>query len=159
MLIQKTVKKEIISSFKTLNNEEKYDLLSSLILSMNKKQHNIPLSIFNNKKLTIPEAVIKYLKENLGMKYVDIAFHLKRSDKTVWLTYHKSKDKLKRFSEIRNGSVIPIEIFSNRTLTLFESLVYYLKKNGMKNHEIAIRLNRDDRTIWSVYNNAKKKNG
>ena len=44
-----------------------------------------------------------------------------------------------------------------------ESVVYYLKEElGKTYHEIAIYLNRDDRTIWTVYNRAldkKKKKG
>jgi len=39
-----------------------------------------------------------------------------------------------------------------------ESVVYYMKtKLEMTYHEIAISLNRDDRTIWTVYNRALKK--
>jgi len=30
---------------------------------------------------------------------------------------------------------------------------------GMTYHEIALSLNRDDRTIWTVYNRALKKKG
>ena len=41
-----------------------------------------------------------------------------------------------------------------------ESVVFYLKeKMGMTYHEIAVELNRDDRTIWTVYNRALKKRG
>ena len=42
-----------------------------------------------------------------------------------------------------------------------ESVVFYMKDSlEMTYHEIAVSLNRDDRTIWTVYNRAlKKKNG
>ena len=41
-----------------------------------------------------------------------------------------------------------------------ESVVYYMKNIlEMSYHEIAISLNRDDRTIWTVYNRALKKKG
>jgi len=41
-----------------------------------------------------------------------------------------------------------------------ESVVYYMKNTlEMTYHEIAISLNRDDRTIWTVYNRALKKKG
>jgi len=41
-----------------------------------------------------------------------------------------------------------------------ESVVSYMKNSlGMTYHEIAVALNRDDRTIWTVYNRALKKGG
>lgn len=41
-----------------------------------------------------------------------------------------------------------------------ESVVFYMKSSlGMKYHEIAESLNRDDRTIWTVYKRAEKKKG
>ena len=41
-----------------------------------------------------------------------------------------------------------------------ESVVFYMKDSlSMTYHEIAAALNRDDRTIWTVYNRAKKKRG
>jgi len=39
-----------------------------------------------------------------------------------------------------------------------ESVVFYMKSElEMTYHEIAEALNRDDRTIWTVYKRAKKK--
>ena len=53
--------------------------------------------------------------------------------------------------------VIPITIFSKR-LGALESLVKYLKENmNMSYHEIAQKLGRDDRTIWTAYKKAVKK--
>ncbi len=41
-----------------------------------------------------------------------------------------------------------------------ESVVFYMKEElSMTYHEIAQALNRDDRTIWTVYNRAVKKKG
>jgi hypothetical protein len=41
-----------------------------------------------------------------------------------------------------------------------ESVVFYMKNTlDMKYSEIAIELNRDQRTIWTVYNRAVKKKG
>jgi DNA-directed RNA polymerase specialized sigma24 family protein len=41
-----------------------------------------------------------------------------------------------------------------------ESVVFYMKDTlGLTYHEIAVELNRDDRTIWTVYNRAKSKKG
>jgi len=53
---------------------------------------------------------------------------------------------------------IPSNIFRDRNLSVLEVLVEYLKEQrNMTYHEIAVLLNRDDRTIWTVYNRAKKK--
>jgi DNA-directed RNA polymerase specialized sigma24 family protein len=41
-----------------------------------------------------------------------------------------------------------------------ESVVDYMKDSlGLSYHEIAKELNRDDRTIWTVYHRASKKKG
>ncbi len=53
---------------------------------------------------------------------------------------------------------IPSDIFKNRDLAVLESLVKYLKEDKDFSYaEIADLLNRDDRTIWTVYSRAKKK--
>jgi hypothetical protein len=53
---------------------------------------------------------------------------------------------------------IPSVIFRDRSLKVLEILVEYLKEHqNMTYHEIAVLLNRDDRTVWTVYNRAKKK--
>jgi hypothetical protein len=55
---------------------------------------------------------------------------------------------------------IPISIFSNDKLSALEAITKYLKeKRGLRYYEIAALLNRDDRTIWGAYNNAKQKMG
>ncbi len=53
---------------------------------------------------------------------------------------------------------IPIEIFQDRTLSVLEAIVEYLKEKLKLNyHEIGVLLNRDERTIWTCYNRAKNK--
>ncbi|MBI1969360.1 hypothetical protein HYS48_01585 [Candidatus Woesearchaeota archaeon] len=53
---------------------------------------------------------------------------------------------------------IPTRIFQDRRLSVLEALVLHLKeKEGLNFHTIAVLLNRDDRTIWTVYHRAKKK--
>ena len=55
---------------------------------------------------------------------------------------------------------IPSHIFKNRKLKVLEALVKYLKEERqLSYHEIAVLLNRNDRTIWTVYSRVKKKNG
>lgn len=58
------------------------------------------------------------------------------------------------YSELK----IPSTIFLDRDVSILEAVVEYLKdKSGLTYHEIAILLERDDRTIWTSYNRVKKK--
>lgn len=53
---------------------------------------------------------------------------------------------------------IPLGMFKNRELAPLESITEFLKeKAGLSFHEIALLLNRDDRTVWTCYNRASKK--
>ncbi|MEM2131486.1 MAG: hypothetical protein QXR96_03105 [Candidatus Woesearchaeota archaeon] len=55
---------------------------------------------------------------------------------------------------------IPLSIFKNRNFSFMESVVFYMKNDlEMNYHEIADSLNRDDRTIWTIYNRAFQKKG
>ena len=54
---------------------------------------------------------------------------------------------------------IPSNILTDRSVSVLEAIVKYLKeKKRLTYHEIAVLLNRDDRTIWTVYQRARKKN-
>lgn len=64
------------------------------------------------------------------------------------------KDILELF-EVKNN--VPLSVFSYN-LGPLESVVKYLKENKEMNfHSIGILLNRDERTIWKSYSEAKKK--
>ncbi len=53
---------------------------------------------------------------------------------------------------------VPLSIFRDRSLSVLEVLVEFLKNDmELSYHEIAVMLNRDDRTIWTVYNRVQKK--
>ena len=53
---------------------------------------------------------------------------------------------------------IPISAFDNDELGCLETIVKYLKEEfNFRFHQIALILNRDDRTIWATYNAACKK--
>lgn len=53
---------------------------------------------------------------------------------------------------------IPSYIFKDRTVSVLEAIVEYLKENqGLSFHQIAVLLNRNDRTIWTVYSRVKRK--
>jgi len=53
---------------------------------------------------------------------------------------------------------IPSFVFKDRTLSVLEVMVEYLRDNKkMRFHDIAVILSRDDRTVWTVYRRAKLK--
>ena len=103
---------------------------------------------------------MKYLKENLNLKYSEIAKLLNRNDRTIWTTYFNSRKKFsKKFVVRDNKYFIPALIISNRSLSVLGSIVSYFKDNfNLKYSQIALLLCRDQRTIWTVYNRRKKKN-
>lgn len=67
----------------------------------------------------------------------------------------KTSETKREDEETKNS--IPITLFQNNAGYL-ELLTFYLKDNlGLSLSKIAKTLNRDQRTIWSSYNNAKEK--
>ena len=67
-------------------------------------------------------------------------------------------EKDKWFLNITHQININSAIFNNQKLTIFESIVKYLKEEkAFSFHEISLILNRDERNIWTVYKNALKK--
>ena len=53
---------------------------------------------------------------------------------------------------------VPSFIFKDRSLSVLEAMVEYLKDvKKFSYHEIALMLNRDDRTMWTVYSRVKEK--
>ena len=118
---------------------------------------SIPITIFTN-QLGGLEGLVKYLKENLELKYSEIANIINRDDRTIWTAYNKAVKKQSTKIQISKTLVfIPISILRNRKLTIFEAIVVYLKDKGMTYAEIGRLLNRDQRNIWTMYSRAIKK--
>ncbi len=162
-----------------INTEEEINLVDSLIkriiekndvsfssvvdlLKKRRKEDNaitFPSSILKNRSLGILEAVTKYLKEELNLSYHDMASLLNRNDRPIWITYNKAKQKFpERLITDRSSVQIPISIFTDRNLGLLENLTKYLRENlNLKNREIAKMLDRDNRTIWTCYDRAIRK--
>ena len=121
----------------------------------------LPISIFNNSELSCLETIVKYLKEELSLRYHEIALGLNRDDRTIWTTYNNaSRKRSERLIVNDSEYFIPASVFKNRRFSVLEAIVSYLKnKFGLRYSEISVLLNRDERNIWTAYNRAKKKNG
>lgn len=70
------------------------------------------------------------------------------------ISSRKTSKKVSKIGEL----LLPTSIFLDRSLSVLETISEYLKeKKNLTYHEIAVLLNRDDRTIWTCYHRAKTK--
>ncbi|MCK5283749.1 MAG: hypothetical protein KAK00_10190 [Nanoarchaeota archaeon] len=149
------------SEFKQLYDriKDRYNLTAAELISrLEREEIIIPCSIFDD-KLTILQALCKYLRENLDLSYQKIASLLDRNSRIVWRAYKSSIQIMHGQFVISDYSLsVPVSIFSNRKMSVFENLVVYLKeKRDLRYKDIALLLKRDERTIWTVYKRAMVK--
>ena len=162
-IISDTKLKDLVKTF-VAHLEESHKLDSKQIADLFEKRiikkDLLPISIFDNNELSCLESIVKYLKEELELKLHEIALLLNRDDRTIWTTYNFACKKRKKRLQVKESKIlIPISIFTNRKLSVLESIIGYLKDNfNLRYSEIAALLNRDERNIWTVYNRYKKKN-
>ncbi len=153
---------EIAGKIKEKHNLTNYDLIDILLKKRAEKHFDkIPVAIFDNKHLSALESIVKYLKENLKFGSGKIAKLLNRNISTISSTYLKARKKmLVEFSAVDSKYFIPLSEIENRNYSVLECIVKFLKeKHNLRNSEIAKLLNRDNRTIWTVYSRAVKKGG
>lgn len=160
----------IISKFSDLSKEDKIALVSHLLDEIKrihdvsgqeivKKEACIPVGVFGN-DLSSLEAIVKYLKEDLKLKFSKIGKLLNRSSKTIWATYLKSAKKMpSAFGPVSKNIMIPASAIANRSYSTLESVVGFIKDLDYSNHEVAKMLHLDDSTIWTIYDRVKKKRG
>jgi len=139
--------------------KEKYKLTFDELEKLVEEELSFPTAILN-KKLTVLESVVKYLKEEQYVSLGKISNLLGRDKRNIWHIYNRTKKKYpKKFVIKKTGFWIPVNIFSNTKLSALEAIVSYIKEElSLTYHEIALLLKRDDRTIWTVYQRARKKN-
>ena len=129
------------------------------------QEYSIPLiALKGNSSL---QAIVLYLKNVHKISFSEIARLLGRDPRTIWTTYENAKKsigainydalldkKANPYSEYN----IPLNIFSSRNMSVLESIVFHMKVNyGLSTHEISLILNKNYRTIWTVYKRAIKK--
>ena len=142
-----------------LNTEEISGLVNKFLKVHITEEIKVPLSVFKNDKLSSLETIVKYLRENLLLSFKQIASLSNRNQISLAVTYRNAKKKLPaKFAEEISPYSIPVSILKDRNLSVLENIASYLKDSfGINYHNIALLLNRDDRTIWTVYQRAKKK--
>ena len=121
---------------------------------------SIPISIFNNDKLAPLETVVKYFREELGYTYNKIGVLLNRKTGPMGVSYRNAVKKFKpRLDATSVENSIPISAFKDSKITVFSTIVVYLKDvKKLKFGEISELLNRNYRTVYTVYSRARKKN-
>ncbi|MBA3064779.1 hypothetical protein FP803_05055 [Candidatus Woesearchaeota archaeon] len=157
-MLNNTPYKEILfSRLKSLSKPEKIEVVSFLTEQL--KENVLPVFIFKNNSLSALETIVKYLKEEHNLSYAEISRLLNRSSKTIWITYQRAKKKMPKKLKGKSDIFIPVEIFQNRKFSVLENLVSYLKQEqSISYKEIAKLINRNYRTVLTVYRRFRKKN-
>jgi len=121
---------------------------------------SIPLYLLGDRNLTVLEALVEYLKEQVRFNYHQIGVVLKRDERNIRDIYLHAKEK--RIGKKSGLAVpekiihIPVSVFADRRISALEALAAHLHLK-FSYHEIAVMLNRDDRTIWTVCHRFKQK--
>jgi hypothetical protein len=117
----------------------------------------IPINIFS-KEIGALEIITKYMKENLGLTYSEIAANLNRNQKTIWCSYNNAIKKDSTPLKILKSSIkIPISTLQIKNLTVLEAIILYLRNSGIKYSEIGKLLDRDQRNVWTINNKLNEK--
>ena len=142
-----------------LSSEEIIELVNKLLKVPAKEEVKVPISVFKNEKLGALETIVKYLRENKLLSFKQIGSLTNRNDIALAVSYRNAKKKLEeKFVEEISPYYLPVSILQDRKFSVLENVVSYLKDTfGLTYHKIAILLNRNDRTIWTVYQRARKK--
>jgi DNA-directed RNA polymerase specialized sigma24 family protein len=137
---------------------EKYGYTDEEIFSLLKKDEVlVPLEIFSS-GLAPAEALTKFLKENCDKNFHEISLLINRNEKSVWQNYHRAIKKMPSHFVFDSSLKIPLSAFSDNRLSIFECLIFYLKKQKqMKNIKIARLLGKHPANVWSVYSRAVRK--
>ena len=152
---------DTLSSLKEqgLSSEEIINLVNKTLKVPVKEEVKVPLSVLKNDYLSSLETIVKYLRENLLLSFKQIASLTNRNNIALAVSYRNARKKLEaKFVEEISPYSIPVSILKDRNLSVLENVASYLKDTfGLTYHKIAVLLNRNDRTIWTVYQRAKKK--
>ena len=67
---------------------------------MNKIEHmpamQIPLGVLRDRRISVLESIVEYLKDEKGLTYHEIDVFLNRNDRTIWTCYHRAKTKRRK---------------------------------------------------------------
>ncbi|MBI5003229.1 hypothetical protein HZC31_07635 [Candidatus Woesearchaeota archaeon] len=147
-LLKKVEPKDILKLLKEKEKQERQQ----------QSQH-IPVSLFAATPLSSLEAITVYLREKRQLQFVQMEKLLDRNQIALSTTYRRARKKYAISLDIPETKwTIPCLCIADKKLSVLESIVVYLKKTySLSNASIAKLLKKDQRTIWTVLNRAKKK--
>jgi hypothetical protein len=87
----------------------------------------------------------------------EIASLLNRDQRTIWLTYSNANKKITKL-DTSSKITIPLDYFSERKLSVLENLADYLIDQRFSISKISSLLNRNYKTIYTIYQRVKEKN-
>jgi len=121
--------------------------------------YSVPSKIFQNRSYSILETLAVYLKDEIKLNYHQIGILLKRNERTIWTCYNRAKQKkFEKSFEYPESIQISFKIFHNRKISFSEALIRYLKDEiKLSYHQIGVLINRNDRTIWTLYSRVLEK--
>lgn len=141
--------------------EEAVRLLNEIYKPEIKKPEElkIPISVFDNRQLSALEAIVKFLHENKGFRFSEIARLINRDQRAIGVSYRFASRKMSFILKATASKYsLPLKVIAKRKLSVLESIAYYLKQTySLSYHEVALLLKRDDRTVWTVYQRALRK--
>ncbi|MEK6967793.1 MAG: hypothetical protein AABX51_04135 [Nanoarchaeota archaeon] len=164
-------KKDLLADLKIILDElKKFDVSPSKAIELATSEKSVPLSIFSTESGPL-ESFVVHLHNNENLSFSEISKLLNRSYQTIWMSFKAGNLKLKtvQLNESQRNLLkslnlnslsdltIPLKVFSQKNLSIYESLVKHLHQEGFRFRDIAILLNRDQRTIWTIYSRARKK--
>lgn len=146
----------ILEQINKLNYDQKIKLIGNIL--QEKSRANIPISVFRS-RLSGLEAIIKFLKEEQGMRIKEIALSLDRKRSTVYNTYRNACRKNKGPIDVSDASIlIPLKIFSERKYSILELLIHHLRDNErMTFSEATKAIAKKQSTLRTVYWRYNKK--
>ncbi|MFW6014680.1 MAG: hypothetical protein ACOCQG_05880 [Candidatus Nanoarchaeia archaeon] len=121
------------------------------------KEQGISLKIFSS-NLCILETVVIQMRKNYGFSFPFIAKVLNRAVSTITTTYARAVKKTQKENNFSSFSKIPFSVFAYRKLSVFESVVMYLKYVKRFDYKtISGILQRTPDVVWRVHKNATSK--
>jgi len=119
----------------------------------------IPIFILRTKELSSLESIVKFLRENKRMSYSLMGSLLHRNSKSLAVTYAVARKKLSSSfsSDMRSDAQrIPFAAFSDG-LSVLESICVYFRSLDYSYAAISRLICKDQRTVWTVCNRARRK--
>jgi len=113
----------------------------------------VPTAVFCDRTLSISESLVDYLWTVHGLSPSKIGKELSMDRRNVWTIMQRlsRKRELKKPDvKISDNVFVPVSIFSERSVSVLESIVGHLSSLDLSNKAIALLLNRSQKTIWTV---------